>query len=90
MRTPLPIFIVVCALVGATAVAMALDPRGFRAWRHLGSDVRAAEAQNAALAAQIDVLRRKVDALRSGPQALERAAHENGYVHENEMLFELK
>jgi len=90
MSKPLQILIVACALVGSAVVAMALDSHGVRAWHRLGPEVAAAEAQNAALKAQIDVTRRRVEALRSGPQALERAAHENGYVHDNEMLFELK
>ena len=76
--------------MAAAVAAMAFDPRGVRTWFRLGADLHRLEAQNADLETQIERTRHRVEALRTGPQALERAAHENGYVHPDEMLFQLK
>jgi cell division protein FtsB len=78
-----------CALLAAFA-GMAFDPHGFRLYRQLGREVRNLDARNAELARNIDRTQHRVEALRAGPQALERAAHENGYVHADETLFELR
>jgi cell division protein FtsB len=85
------ILLVVAAIaLAGVAAAMVMDPHGYRLYRQLGRDVRRVESENAVLASRIDLLQKKVEALREGPKALERAAHENGYVHSDEILFELK
>lgn len=76
--------------VVAALTAMAFDSRGLRTWYRLGTDLHRLESQNADLEARIDRTRRRVEALREGPKALERAAHENGYVKADETLFQLK
>jgi cell division protein FtsB len=76
--------------VVAVLTAMAFDSRGLRQWFRIGAELHQLEARNADLEAKIDRTRRRVEALRTGPQALERSAHENGYVHADETLFQLK
>lgn len=66
------------------------DPHGLRKLSSLHSQIAQAEAENVRLRAEIEVLRRKARALRGDPAALERAAHEIGYVRDSEILFELR
>lgn len=76
-------------LVGFS-LGLATDPRGLRLWLSLGDDVARLGTENAKLRGEIDGLRRRAQALKGEGHSLERAARESGYVHDDEILFELR
>lgn len=80
---------VFAALVLAAASAMAEG--GFRRYVRLSNDVRALKDRNQRLSDDNTRLRQEVDALRSDPRALERAAREElGLVKPGEIVFSLE
>lgn len=83
------LMVAVSVLVVGFATGMATDRRGVRKWAELGGDLTRLETENAQLRGEIEVLRAKAEALRGDPRSLERAARENGYVRDGELLFEL-
>jgi cell division protein FtsB len=88
VRTRIVIAALVLVSIGAAWVG--LDRKGVRLWWRLGDDVSRIEHDNAALTADVDVLQRKAAALRHDAHSLDRAARESGYVHDNEVLIQLK
>jgi cell division protein FtsB len=84
------IVVALSVLVVGFMTGMATDRRGVRKWVELGDDLARLETENARLRGEIDSLRRKAEALRGDPRSLERAARENGYVRDGELLFELQ
>lgn len=77
-------------LLGGFALGVAADPRGLRRYVELGQDVARVETENARLRQELEVVRRKVNALRDDATLLERAARERGYVRADEFLFEIR
>lgn len=80
------------AVLGVVSFSLwlALDDEGLRRRHALGKDLDQLETRNAQLRGEIELLRRRADALRGDPKALERAARENGYVRDDEILFQLR
>ncbi len=73
------------------AAASALAEGGFRRYARLTNDVRTVRERNLRLTEDNARLRREVDALRSDPRALERAAREElGLVRPGELVFSLE
>ncbi len=84
------------AIVGGSVLTLGFagglfsDPDGLSLWFSLGDDVARLEVQNAEKRGEIEALRRRVQALKSDSHAIERAARESGYIHTDELLFELR
>lgn len=73
------------------AGASALAEGGFRRYVRLSNDVTSLKERNQRLSDDNARLRREVDALRSDPKAIERAAREElGLVKANEVVFSLE
>ena len=73
------------------ATASVADARGFRRYLSLRQEVAALDARNHTLAEQNEALRKEISALRSDPQALERAAREElNFVKPGEIVFHLE
>ncbi|MBF5040821.1 septum formation initiator family protein [Aggregicoccus sp. 17bor-14] len=73
------------------ATASVADARGFRRYLSLRQEVAALDARNRTLAEQNEALRKEISALRSDPQALERAAREElNFVKPGEIVFHLE
>ena len=77
-------------LLVAFAAGLAWDPKGLRHYRALGGEHARLEADNLRLRGDLDTLRRRTEALRGDARSLERAARESGFIHDEEMLFELR
>jgi cell division protein FtsB len=77
-------------LLAGFLVGLVTDPRGLRRWWSLGGEIARVEAENVGKRAEVEGMQRRVRALREDPSALERQARENGYVREDEILFELR
>lgn len=78
-----------------TALFLALvsvaDARGFRRYMRLSQDVQSLTERNRALEEQNAALLREVQALRSDPKALERAAREElGFIKPGELVLNLE
>ena len=82
----------VAAVVAAVlATASAADARGFRRYLSLRQEGAALDARNQSLAEQNEALRREIAALRSDPEALERAAREElNFVKPGEIVFQVE
>lgn len=73
------------------AVGSVADARGFRRYLSLKADVQSLTDRNHALEEQNAQLLREVEALRSDPKALERAAREElGFVKPGEIVLNLE
>lgn len=73
------------------AAASAFAEGGFRRYVRLSNDVRTLKDRNQRLTDDNARLRREVDALRSDPRAIERAAREElGLVRPGEIVFSLE
>lgn len=83
------LLIVLTATVAWFAIEV-VDDDGLRQLVKLQDSVEETELSNAALRGDVDRLRRRVNALKSEPTALERAAREQGYVRDDELLFILE
>lgn len=77
-------------LLAGFSIGLATDPRGLRRWWSLGGEIERVEAENVVKRAEVEGMQRRVRALRDDAAALERQARENGYVREDEILFELR
>jgi cell division protein FtsB len=84
--------LVVAACVAAfLTLVSAADAKGFRRYLRLRQDVEIIQERNRAITAQNDALRREINALRTDPAALERAAREElGYIQPGEIVFHLE
>ncbi|MBU8894813.1 septum formation initiator family protein [Corallococcus sp. H22C18031201] len=83
------------AVAAMVAVALSLasvaDAKGFRRYLSLRQDVESLRERNRTLAAQNEVLKQEINALRKDPVALERAVREElGYVKPGEIVFHLE
>ena len=79
----------------ATALSLGLvsvaDARGFRRYLRLQQDVQSLQERNRALTDQNASLLREVEALRSDPKAVERAAREElGFIKPGEIVLNLE
>ena len=80
-------------LVGAGVLAVwsVVDARGFRRYARLRRDIASLEQRNQDLAHRNRELLEEIKALRTQPQALERAAREElGFVKPGEVVFHLE
>jgi cell division protein FtsB len=84
------LLVALSVLVVGFGAGLAADERGLRRWVELGENTERIETENAKIKAEVERLRRRSEALRGDPRALERAARENGFVRDGEILFELK
>lgn len=66
------------------------DDDGVRRLVKLRASIAKTQLGNAKLRGDVERMRRRVAALKSEPEALERAAREHGYVREGELLFRLE
>lgn len=84
--------LMVAACVAALlTMVSAADAKGFRRYLSLRQDVEAIQERNRAITAANDALRREINALRTEPAALERAAREElGYIRPGELVFHLE
>jgi cell division protein FtsB len=79
-----------CVAVLLTLVSAA-DAKGFRRYLSLRQDVESIQERNRAISSVNDALRREINALRTDPAALERAAREElGYIQPGEIVFHLE
>ena len=80
-----------CALAPALTILSITDGEGFRRYFRLRGEVRSLENRNAELRLQNAALSRQVEALRSDPVALERAAREElGFIAPGEVVINLE
>ncbi len=78
-------------VAGALSLVSVADARGFRRYFQLRQESRSLEEKNAALSAQNAAMLREVEALRSDPRALERAAREElRFIKPGEVVFTLE
>jgi cell division protein FtsB len=77
-------------LLAGFLLGLVTDPRGLRRWWSLGGEIIRVQGENDVLRREVELMQRKTRALQGDAQALERAARENGYVREDEILFELR
>lgn len=84
--------LMVAACVAALlTMVSAADAKGFRRYLSLRQDVETIQERNRAITAANDALRREINALRTEPAALERAAREElGYIRPGELVFHLE
>ncbi|NNB87860.1 septum formation initiator family protein [Corallococcus sp. AB004] len=84
--------LMVAAVVAvALSLASVADAKGFRRYLRLRQDVEALDERNRSLAAQNDVLRKEIAALRKDPATLEQSVREElGYVKPGEIVFHLE
>jgi cell division protein FtsB len=83
--------LIVAALVAAAAVHAALDAdAGLGTWLRLRGELRASEARNQGLRAEIELLEAEAQALERGGFAVERAIREElGFTRPGETLLRL-
>jgi cell division protein FtsB len=78
-------------VAGALSLVSVADARGFRRYFRLQQDIRALEERNRLLREQNGAMVREVEALRSDPRALERAAREElRFIKPGEVVFNLE
>lgn len=79
------------AVAFAMATFSAADQRGFRRYFRLRDELRSISESNRATAISNRALVEEIKALRSDPQAIERAAREElGYVKPGELVFAME
>lgn len=82
---------VALGLAGALSLVSVADARGFRRYFRLRQDIHALEERNRALSAQNAAMVREIEALRTDPRALERAAREElRFIKPGEVVFNLE
>ncbi len=80
----------VCVALGLGLVS-AIDGRGFRRYFRLQREIAAIGDKNRQLSEQNQSLRRQIEALRSDPESIERAAREElGFIKPDEIVFNLE
>ncbi len=80
-----------CALAAVLAIVSVADTAGFRRYARLRGEMSGLDARIAELRVQNARLSREVEALRSDPQALERAAREElGFIAPGEVIINLE
>lgn len=78
-------------VAGALSLVSVADARGFRRYFRLQQDIRALEERNRNLREQNATMVREIEAMRSDPRALERAAREDlRFIKPGEVVFNLE
>jgi cell division protein FtsB len=79
------------AAAAVLAVVSASDARGFRHYVKMQGEIADLSERNKKLAAENQKLSREIEALRTDPQALERAAREElGFIKPGEIVLHLE
>lgn len=82
---------VALSVAGALVLVSVADSRGFRKYLQLQEEAKQLEARNARLREENDRFRREIEALRSDPSAVERAAREElGFIKPGEIVLNLE